>query len=205
MGLINYLCTIKKYTVLKVQNVLVSDDVIEEKFICDLSKCKGACCVEGESGAPLEDEELAMLKKVYPKVKPYLTEEGIKAIDEQGLYLKDSDNDWVTPLMWAGGPCAYTIFENGVALCGIEKAYREKKINFYKPISCHLYPIRILKTKTGDALNYHEWEICAPACKLGKKEKVRVFQFLKTSLVRKYGEPWYDELVEKAESFLEGK
>jgi hypothetical protein len=190
---------------LKVGEVLVSNDVVDEKFICDLNKCKGACCVEGESGAPLEEEELKQLEKIYSNVKPYLTEDGIKAIDEQGLYLKDFDGDWVTPLMWEGGPCAYTIFENGIALCGIEKAYRDKKIKFYKPISCHLYPIRVLNTKAGDALNYHEWEVCSPACKLGKKEKVRVFEFLKTSLVRKYGQTWYDELMVKAAEYIEEK
>jgi len=162
----------KNKPVLKVDDILVSDQVITEKFICDLAKCKGACCVEGESGAPLEEDELKALEKVYPKVKPYLTDEGIKAIEAQGFYLKDDDDEWVTPLMWPGGPCAYTVFENGIALCGIEKAYRDKKIKFYKPISCYLYPIRVLKTKSGDALNYHEWEVCSPACKLGKKEKV---------------------------------
>ena len=186
-------------------NTLISDEVIEEKFICDLNKCKGACCVEGESGAPLEDDELKQLQKVYAKVKPYLTPDGIKAIDEQGLYLKDNDDEWVTPLMWAGGPCAYTVFENGIALCGIEKAYRDGKIKFKKPISCHLYPIRISKLKTGDALNYHEWEVCSPACKLGKKNKVHVYEFLKDALVRKYGEEWYKELEVIASDFLENK
>ncbi len=190
---------------LKLHNTLISDQVIEEKFICDLSKCKGACCVEGESGAPLEDDELKLLERDYEKVKPYLTADGIKAIDEQGLYLKDSDDEWVTPLMWKGGPCAFTIFENGTAFCGIEKAYLEKKVKFQKPISCHLYPIRISKLKTGDALNYHEWEICSPACKLGKKNKVRVFEFLKTALIRKYGEKWYDQLKEIAEEYLQSK
>ena len=105
--------------------------------------------------------------------------------------------------MWPGGPCAYTIFENGIALCGIEKAYRDKKIKFNKPISCHLYPIRVLKTKSGDALNYHEWEVCNPACKLGKKEKVRVYEFLKTALTRKYGEAWYNKLVKAAQEYLQ--
>lgn len=188
---------------LKVDDILVSDQVITEKFICDLSKCKGACCVEGESGAPLEEDELKALEKVYPKVKPYLTDKGINAIEAQGYYIKDDDDEWVTPLMWPGGPCAYTIFENGIALCGIEKAYRDKKIKFNKPISCHLYPIRILKTKSGDALNYHEWEVCNPACKLGKKEKVRVYEFLKTALTRKYGEAWYNKLVKAAQEYLQ--
>jgi len=175
-------------------NTIVSDEVIKEKFVCDLSKCKGACCVEGESGAPLEEEELEILEKIYDDVKPYLTKEGITAIEKKGYYHKDSDGDWVTPLVKAKGACAYTIFENGIAQCGIEKAYREGKIDFQKPVSCHLYPVRITKYKDYDAVNYHEWEICAPACKLGKQLKVPVYVFLKDSLVRKYGISWYEEL-----------
>ena len=169
-----------------INNTIVSDELIKEKFVCDLNKCKGACCVEGESGAPLEKEELEILEKIYDKVKPYLTPKGIAAIEEQGLFLKDSDDDWVTPLINSDGACAYTIFENGIAQCGIEKAYSEGKTNFQKPVSCHLYPVRITKHKEYDAVNYHEWEICSPACSLGKK--------LKDSLVRKYGTNWYEEL-----------
>ncbi len=190
---------------IKVDRVLVSDQLVTEKFICDLKKCKGACCVEGESGAPLEDEELPQLEKIYDRVKPYLKPEGIQAIEAQGLYVKDDDDEWVTPLMWPGGPCAYTVFEQGIALCGIEKAHREGKIDFYKPISCHLYPIRILKTKSGDALNYHEWEVCSPACKLGKKEKVRVYEFLKPALIRKYGLKWFNKLCTAATEYLTTK
>jgi hypothetical protein len=189
--------------VIKVGKILVSDDLVTENFICDLEKCKGACCVEGESGAPLDEEELPVFEKIYKKVKPYLTNDGIKAIEEQGLYVKDSDDDWVTPLMWPGGPCAYTIFEKGIAYCGIEKAWRDGKIKFQKPVSCHLYPIRIEKMRAGEALNYHRWELCSAACKLGKKKKVRVYEFLKTALIRKYGEKWYDKLVIRANEFIE--
>ncbi|MBS1765369.1 MAG: DUF3109 family protein [Bacteroidetes bacterium] len=188
---------------IKVGKILVSDDLVTENFICDLEKCKGACCVEGESGAPLDEEELPVFEKIYKKVKPYLTDDGIKAIEEQGLYVKDSDDDWVTPLMWPGGPCAYTIFEKGIAYCGIEKAWRDGKIKFQKPVSCHLYPIRIEKMRAGEALNYHRWELCSAACKLGKKKKVRVYEFLKTALIRKYGEKWYDKLVIRANEFIE--
>ncbi len=188
---------------IKVGKILVSDDLVTENFICDLEKCKGACCVEGESGAPLDEEELPVFEKIYKKVKPYLTNDGIKAIEEQGLYVKDSDDDWVTPLMWPGGPCAYTIFEKGIAYCGIEKAWRDGKIKFQKPVSCHLYPIRIEKMRAGEALNYHRWELCSAACKLGKKKKVRVYEFLKTALIRKYGEKWYDKLVIRANEFIE--
>lgn len=188
-------------------NTLVSDEIIKEKFVCDLNKCKGACCVEGESGAPLEEEELEILERIYDDVKPYLTKEGIKAIEKKGCYHKDSDGDWVTPLIKAKGACAYTIFDpdasGGIAQCGIEKAYREGKTDFQKPVSCHLYPVRITKYKEYDAVNYHEWEICAPACKLGKQLKVPVYVFLKDSLVRKYGISWYEELKLAADRLSE--
>ncbi|MCC6385619.1 MAG: DUF3109 family protein [Bacteroidia bacterium] len=177
-----------------VGKTLVSDDVISVKFVCDLNKCKGACCVEGESGAPLEKEELKRLEEIYPVVKAYLTEEGIKAIEEKGFYQIDNDGDFVTPLIGSQGACAYTIFENGIAGCGIEKAFNEGKIKFCKPISCHLYPVRISKYKSYEAINYHEWEVCAPACKLGKKLSVPVYRFVKDALIRKYGEKWYREL-----------
>jgi hypothetical protein len=173
---------------------LVSDEVISNRFVCDLKKCKGACCIEGESGAPLEKEELKLIKESYPAVKPFLTADGIKAIEEKGLYLIDDDGDFVTPLIGEGGACAFTVFENGIAACGIEKAYNEGKIPFRKPVSCHLYPVRITAYKNYDALNYHEWEICSPACKLGKKLSVPVFRFVKDALIRKYGQAWYDEL-----------
>ena len=173
---------------------LVSEDVIEKQFVCDLHACKGACCVKGDYGAPLEKEELPILDDIYEKVKPYLREEGIKAIEKQGKYLLYEKKEWVTPLV-KGKECAYTIFEKGIAKCGIEKAYYEGKIEWKKPISCHLYPIRITKQKNGlEAVNYDRWNICNPACKLGDSLKVPVFKFLKDSLIRQYGEDWYKEL-----------
>ncbi|MBL7915117.1 MAG: hypothetical protein BWY67_00798 [Bacteroidetes bacterium ADurb.Bin397] len=179
---------------IQIGNVLVSDDVIGKRFVCDLEKCRGACCVEGDSGAPLEKEELAILEKIYPKVEPYLSEDGKKSIQKYGKYLIDDDGDYVTPLVNGELECAYTIFEKGVAKCGIEKAYEEGKIKFKKPISCHLYPIRIAKLKNGDALNYHKWDLCKAACSLGKKLDVPVYKFLETPLIRKYGKKWYKEL-----------
>ena len=173
---------------------LVSEDVIEKQFVCDLHACKGACCVKGDYGAPLEKEELPILDDIYEKVKPYLREEGIKAIEKQGKYLLYEKKEWVTPLV-KGKECAYTIFEKGIAKCGIEKAYYEGEIEWKKPISCHLYPIRITKQKNGlEAVNYDRWNICNPACKLGDSLKVPVFKFLKDSLIRQYGEDWYKEL-----------
>ncbi len=180
---------------IQIGNILVSDDVIAKKFVCDLEKCRGACCVGGDSGAPLEEDELEILDAIYDKVKPFLTEDGIKAIKKYGKYLIDSDGDYVTPLVNGELECAYTVFENGVAKCGIEKAWENGVISFKKPISCHLYPIRIQKLKAGgEALNYHKWELCKAACALGKKLDVPVYKFLKGPLVRKYGEKWYSEL-----------
>jgi len=190
---------------LAIGNALVSEDVIEKQFVCDLNACKGACCVKGDYGAPLEEDELPMLDAIYEKVKPYLTADGIKAIEKQGKYLLYEKKEWVTPLA-KGKECAYTIFDNGTAKCGIEKAYYEGKISWKKPVSCHLYPIRITKHKSGvDAINYDRWNICNPACKLGKSLQVPVYKFLKDSLIRKYGEDWYKELEFAAEQFAEVK
>ena len=173
---------------------LVSEDVIEKQFVCDLHACKGACCVKGDYGAPLEKEELPILDKIYEKVKPYLNEEGIKAIEKQGKYLLYEKKEWVTPLA-KGKACAYAIFENNIAKCGIEKAFYDGKIKFKKPISCHLYPIRITKQRNGmDALNYDRWSVCKPACKLGASLQVPIYKFLKESLTRKFGKEWYKQL-----------
>lgn len=172
----------------------ISEELLEKKFVCDLTSCKGQCCVEGESGAPLEKEELAELEAVFPIIKDSLTAEGLKSIEEQGLYLVDGDGDYVTPLVEGYRECAYTIFDKGIAKCAIEKAYLEGKVNFRKPVSCHLYPVRITKYKSYDAVNYERWSVCSPACKLGEELKVPVYVFLKDSLTRKYGEGWYEEL-----------
>ena len=180
---------------LAIGNTLSSEELLEKHFVCDLNACKGACCVKGDYGAPLEDDELEELDKVYDIVKPYLPETGIAAIEKQGRYLLYDKKEWVTPLV-KGKECAYTAFEDGIAKCGIEKAFYDGKIKWKKPISCHLYPIRITKNKkTGiEALNYDRWSICKAACKLGDNLKVPVFKFLKESLTRRYGKKWYAEL-----------
>ncbi|CAG0996344.1 hypothetical protein FLAV_02619 [Flavobacteriales bacterium] len=183
--------------VIQFEKTLLSDDIFEKKFVCDLKACKGICCVEGESGAPLEKDELEILENIFEEVKPFLRSEGIEAIEKQGKYIIDSDEEYVTPLI-NGKECAYTLFEkDGTAACGMEKAYLAGKTNFQKPISCHLYPIRVTKLSNGtEALNYSRWDICKAACTLGSKLNVKVYQFLENALVRKYGKKWYDELKE---------
>lgn len=179
---------------LQIGNTLVSLDVLDHHFVCDLEKCKGACCVSGDAGAPLEEHETAELEAVWPVVKDYLQEEGRESIARYGLYVHDMDGDLVTPLINGNRECAYTVFENGIARCGIEQAYLAGKISFRKPVSCHLYPIRIQPLKNYEAVNYDRWDICAAACKLGEKLKVPVYKFLREPLIRKYGEAWYEEL-----------
>jgi hypothetical protein len=179
---------------LAIGDTLVSEDLIEKHFVCDLNACKGGCCVKGDYGAPLEKEELAILDDIYEDVKPFLSEEGIKSIEKQGKYVLYEKQEWVTPLI-KGRECAYTIFENGIAKCGIEKAFYAGKVDFKKPVSCHLYPVRINKMKNSvEAVNYDRWSICKPACKLGDSLKVPLYKFLKESLTRKYGEVWYEQL-----------
>lgn len=176
-----------------IDNTLVSEELLEKKFVCDLNACKGECCVAGDSGAPLEDRETTILDDIYEDVKPYMAADGIKAIEAQGKYLIDFDGDIVTPLV-EDKHCAYVYFENEIAKCAIEKAYYEGKIDFKKPISCHLYPVRISKYKDFEAVNYDKWNICSPACDCGSKLGVKVYQFLKEPLTRKYGEKWYEQL-----------
>ena len=178
---------------LQINNTIISLDVLEKNFVCDLKKCKGACCVHGDSGAPLEEGEKEKLEEIYHKVEPYLRKESVKAFQEQGVSVIDSDGDQVTPLI-NGEECAFTIFENDIAKCSIEKAFFDKKVDFRKPISCQLYPIRTKMLTDLEALNYHRWHICDVALEKGKKENVKVYEFLKEPLIRKYGKAWYKEL-----------
>jgi len=176
-----------------IQNTIISEDIKEKKFACNPSVCKGICCVLGDAGAPLEEKEIALLEKYFPDYKIYMPEDGIKTVEEEGYYVLDNDNEYVTPLV-AGKHCVYVYFENDIAKCAIEKAYLEGKIPFRKPISCHLYPVRISKYDAIDAVNYHEWEVCKSACELGNKTNTPIYKFLKEPLIRKYGEKWYEEL-----------
>ena len=176
-----------------IDNTLVSEKIIEEHFVCDLSLCKGACCVEGDSGAPLTKKEAKNIKNSIKKIKPFITKKGAEEIRQIGTSILDEDNELTTPLV-KGKECVYVYFENKVARCGIEKAFNQKKINFQKPLSCHLYPIRISSYKNYDAVNYHKWKICSPACKCSSQIKTPIFQFVKNALIRKYGKEWFEKL-----------
>lgn len=177
---------------------IVSEDIIEKDFVCNLSACKGACCIDGDAGAPLEDNETKILEDIYPKVKPFLRKEGIQAIEEQGVYITTEFGDFETPLI-NDADCAYVIFDNkGTALCAIEEAYNQGEINWKKPVSCHLYPIRVKDYTEFSAVNYDKWEICDDACSLGKELQVPVYRFVKEALIRKFGSDWYEELEKVA-------
>ena len=191
-----------------IDNKLISDEIIQAQFVCDLVKCKGGCCEDGDAGAPLDLNELDELIHNYETVKPFLTEDGIKAIEKQGKYLYDEEFGWVTPTI-KGDMCAYGFKdETGIIKCGIEKAYNEGKITWKKPVSCHLFPIRTAKSKEDPDLEYLNYEpredLCKAACKLGKRLKVPVYVFLKESIVRKYGEEFYTAL-EAAAQYAENK
>ncbi|RIA10923.1 uncharacterized protein DUF3109 [Flavobacteriaceae bacterium MAR_2010_72] len=178
---------------------IVSEDIIEKDFVCNLSACKGACCIDGEAGAPLEPSETQILKEIYPKIKPFLRKEGISAIEKQGPFITTELGEFETPLI-DGADCAYVIFDRkGTALCAIEEAYNQGEVNWKKPVSCHLYPVRVKDYSEFSAVNYHKWEICDDACTLGKELQVPVYKFVKQALIRKFGEDWYMELEKVAE------
>lgn len=187
---------------LQIGKTIVSFELIEQNFVCDTSVCKGVCCVHGDSGAPLEADEAETMKKIYPKVKPYMQQTGIVTIDKEGVAVVDTDGDLVTPLI-DGKECAFTFFENGEAKCSIEKAWFEKKVSFRKPVSCWLYPIRITKYKDFEAVNYHQWDICKCAVKKGNQLKTPAYVFLKEPLSHKYGKDWYKELELAATVYID--
>ena len=176
---------------------LVSEEIIENDFVCNLASCKGACCVDGDAGAPLEKEETTILESNYNNVKPLLRDEGIAAIQKQGTFITTPNGDFETPLI-DGNECAYVIFDGATALCGIEQAYNQGLIAWKKPISCHLYPVRVKDFTEFSAINYHRWEICDDACSLGKELQVPIYKFVKEALIRKFGADWYSSLEEVA-------
>jgi len=179
---------------------IVSEEIIEKDFICNLSACKGACCIDGEAGAPLEKEEAEILQEIYPKIKPFLSDKGIQIIEKQGIFITTKEGELETPLI-DGADCAYVNFDDkGIALCAIEEAYNQGEVSWKKPVSCHLYPVRVKDYSEFSAVNYHKWNICDDACTLGAELQVPIYKFVKEALIRKFGEDWYMELEKVAKS-----
>ena len=188
---------------LQIDDVLVSLDLVERFFCCDLSKCLGECCIEGDAGAPISKEEYYKLKEILPEVWNDLLPQAKAVIEERGVGYVDEEGDLVTSIV-DGKNCVFTCYgSNGMCYCAIEKAFREGRIDFYKPISCHLYPVRLTEFKDFTAVNYHRWKICKAAEVLGRKENIRVYEFLAEPLKRRFGEKWYRTLCETCEAYLE--
>lgn len=182
----------------QIGKTIVSEEIIENDFVCNLNACKGACCIDGDAGAPLEEKETEVLVDIYNDVKPFLRPEGVKAIEEQGAFVKGDDGEWETTLI-NNSECAYVIYsENNIAKCGIEEAYNQGKVKWKKPVSCHLYPVRVREYSELTAVNYHKWQICDTACTLGEELKVPIYTFVREALIRKFGEDWYRELEQAA-------
>jgi hypothetical protein len=185
-----------------IDNVLITESVIKEQFVCNLDACKGACCVQGDSGAPLSREEKMILEEEIQNILPFIPESGKAVIQELGVSVIDEDGDITTPCVNKNKECAFTVFdENQMALCGIEIAYKEGKSTLLKPISCHLYPIRVEQRGHLEVLHYHQWHICSDACTLGKSLKIPVYKFLQTALTRKYGTEWFTALEELVKEY----
>jgi hypothetical protein len=189
---------------LQIGETIISLDILEKNFFCNVAKCKGSCCIHGDSGAPLKNEETGILQNIFPQVKKYMRQEGIESVEKNGCFTIDKDKDLVTPLV-NGEECAYVIFEKGIAKCAIEKAYENGDISFQKPVSCHLYPIRVTKYSSFEALNYHQWDICKDALSYGEKKQVPLYVFLEAPLKREYGDDWYKQLKIAAKELLNNK
>ena len=190
---------------IQIGNTLVSDDLLTEAFVCDLNACKGACCVEGEYGAPLTQDEADELAHLQDQIAPYLSDEGKATIADQGAWITGEDGELETPLM-PTGHCAYVIEDADKKLkCGLETVHQEGVLSFKKPLSCHLYPVRAQQYSSFEAVNYHQWDICGAACALGSSLKVKVYVFVKEALVRKFGEEWYAALEKAGAELAENK
>lgn len=176
-----------------IDDVLVSDELNETYFACKLSACKGDCCVQGDAGAPLDESEISILEDYVDDIKPYMDTEGLAAVESVGVFEYDADGEYVTPLV-NDEECAFVYKKDGLSLCAIEKAWLEGKIKYQKPISCHLYPIRLSKVGDFTAINYHKWSICAPALINGKEKGDPLYKYLKAPIIRKFGDAWYEKL-----------
>ena len=190
---------------LQIDDTIISLEVLESQFICDLAKCKGQCCVDGDAGAPLEKDENDKINEILPIIWDELSPKAQELIEKQGISYNDYDGELVTSII-DGKDCVFTYFdEEGICKCVIDNAYREGRTSVPKPISCHLYPIRLQKYRDFTAVNYHQWSVCKPAVEFGKREGVELYKFLKEPLIRKFGEKWYDELEAAATLLKEEK
>jgi hypothetical protein len=178
---------------LAIDNVLISNDILHEYFACDISCCAGKCCIEGDAGAPLEEEEVSILEDYLAEIKPFMSEKGIDIVMQSGVFDYDMEGGLVTPLV-NDNECAFVYFENNVAKCSIERAFEEKKIDFQKPISCHLYPVRVEKCGFCEVLKYHQWEICKEACMNGKNKNIKLIEHLSLPLARRYGKDFINKI-----------
>ena len=188
-----------------VEDVLLSEEILERKFACQLDKCKGACCVEGDAGAPLLHSELSEIEQRLDAIKPFMTAPAKELLQKKGFYTRDPDGELVTECL-DDGACVFVRFtDTGITQCAIEQAHAAGAIDYKKPISCHLYPIRAKKYGAYVAMNYHDWEICGDACKAGSEMNIPVYEFLKEALTRKMGEKWYTALEEVAAAWEQEK
>ncbi|MCH5334901.1 MAG: DUF3109 family protein [Alistipes sp.] len=189
---------------IEIDGKIVSTDILTEHFCCDLDGCRGECCVDGNAGAPLEQEEAVVLRTEYANYRPYMTSKGIEAVERDGFAVIDCDGDLTTPLV-DNAECAYSYNEGGITLCAVERAWREGRTLFRKPVSCHLYPIRLVNFSNGTiGLNYHRWSVCAPARICGRKSGLPVYRAVKDALVRRFGEDFYKAL-ECAEEYMKNE
>ena len=187
--------------IIEIGETLVSDEIFTKKFICDLDKCKGACCIEGDRGAPISMAEIEIIDANIEKIKPFMSVRGLELLKSEGFHEGTEIDDPATTCL-DSGECVFVYKENNLLGCAVEKAHLYGEIDFYKPISCHLYPIRLGKAGNKETINYHEWSICSDACLLGKKMDLPMFKFLRTPLVRSYGEHWYKELELVYEEYM---
>lgn len=190
---------------LEIQNTVVSLDLIERFFCCNLDECLGACCIEGDAGAPVTPEEQSQIEKELPKIFDELLPRAQRELKERGVAYIDEEGDLVTTIV-NGRDCAFTCYDSGgKCLCAFERAFREGRTTFRKPASCHLYPVRITEYPSFTAVNFHRWKICKPAEKLGRKLGLRAYRFLREPLIARFGREWYDELCLAADAYLTEK
>ncbi|MCS7029104.1 MAG: DUF3109 family protein [Bacteroidia bacterium] len=184
-----------------IDQVILSDDIKEKYFQCQLEKCKGSCCVQGDRGAPLEKQELDILTQIYPRIEPYLSQRSKETIAQKGLFeFDEKENDYTTTTNGYQEECVFAVLdESGIWKCAIEKAYLDGKIEFQKPISCHLYPVRVTHVNGTDLLNYERWEICSPACRYGEQKQIPLYRFIQDALIRKYGKEWFNKLLSECQ------